>query len=109
MLFSSNVFLFAFLPAVLLCYYLVPRRLRTPVLLVFSLFFYGWGEPVYLLLMLGDILLNYVCGRWIAFDWERGLSGKRALVTGVVLNLALAAAMLIGTLLVIEKLTAKKA
>jgi len=89
MLFSSNVFLFAFLPAVLLCYYLVPRRLRTPVLLVFSLFFYGWGEPVYLLLMLGDILLNYVCGRWIAFDRERGLSGKRALVTGVVLNLAL--------------------
>ena len=46
MLFSSNVFLFAFLPAVLMTYYLVPRHFRTPVLLIFSLFFYGWGEPV---------------------------------------------------------------
>ena len=46
MLFSSNVFLFAFLPAVLLTYYLCPRPLRNPVLLLFSLFFYGWGEPV---------------------------------------------------------------
>ena len=89
MLFSSNVFLFAFLPAVLLTYYLVPRRFRTPVLLIFSLFFYGWGEPVYLFLMIGDILLNYVCGRWIAADRSRGGKGNAALVTGVVLNLLL--------------------
>ena len=89
MLFSSNVFLFAFLPAVLLTYYLVPRRFRTPVLLLFSLFFYGWGEPVYLFLMVGDILLNYICGRWIQSDRGKGGSGKRALVIGVVLNLLL--------------------
>lgn len=89
MLFSSNVFLFAFLPAVLTVYYLSPRRFRTPVLLLFSLFFYGWGEPVYLLLMLGDIVLNYVCGRWIAADRKKGGRGKRGLVTGVVLNLLL--------------------
>ena len=89
MLFSSNVFLFAFLPAVLLVYYLCPVRLRNPVLLLFSLFFYGWGEPVYLFLMIGDILLNYICGRWIAFDREKGKTGKTGLVTGVVLNLLL--------------------
>ena len=89
MLFSSNVFLFAFLPAVLMTYYLVPRRLRTPVLLLYSLFFYGWGEPVYLLLMIGDILLNYVCGRWIDADRARGGNGRRGLVVGVVLNLLL--------------------
>lgn len=89
MLFSSNVFLFAFLPAVLLCYYAVPRRYRTPVLLIFSLFFYGWGEPVYLLLMVADILLNYICGRWIAADRAKGGQGKRGLITGVVLNLLL--------------------
>ena len=89
MLFSSNVFLFAFLPAILITYYLVPRRFRTPVLLAYSLFFYGWGEPVYLFLMIGDILLNYICGRWIETDRAKGLSGRRALVTGVVLNLAL--------------------
>ena len=52
MLFSSNVFLFAFLPVVLLLYYVSPRRLRNPVLLLWSLVFYGWGEPVYLFLMI---------------------------------------------------------
>ena len=89
MLFSSNVFLFAFLPAVLLIYFLSPRWLRNPALLLFSLFFYGWGEPVYLFLMIGDILLNYICGRWIILEREKGKSGRTALVTGVVLNLLL--------------------
>ncbi len=89
MLFSSNVFLFAFLPAVLALYYVSPRRLRNPVLLAFSLFFYGWGEPVYLLLMIGDILLNYICGLWILHEREKGRTGKRALVVGIVMNLAL--------------------
>ena len=70
-------------------YYLVPRHFRTPVLLIFSLFFYGWGEPVYLLLMIGDILLNYICGRWIAGDRDRGGSGRTGLIAGVVLNLLL--------------------
>ena len=89
MLFSSNVFLFAFLPAVLLLYYISPIRLRNAVLLLFSLFFYGWGEPVYLFLMIGDILLNYICGRWINFQRSRGKSGKSALITGIVMNLLL--------------------
>lgn len=89
MLFSSNVFLFGFLPVVLLTYYLVPRRFRNLVLLLFSLFFYGWGEPGYLLLMIGDILLNYFCGMWIAKARAGGKSGKAALVTGVCLNLLL--------------------
>ena len=89
MLFSSNIFLFVFLPAVLLLYYLVPVRLRNPVLLIFSLFFYGWGEPVYLFLMIGDILLNYFCGLWIISDRSNGKSGKAGLITGVVLNLLL--------------------
>ncbi len=89
MLFSSNVFLFAFLPAVMVLYFLSPRWLRNPVLLLFSLFFYGWGEPVYLLLMIGDIALNYICGRWIVWERQRGRQGKRAMVTAVVLNLLL--------------------
>ena len=89
MLFSSNLFLFVFLPAVLLTYYLVPRVLRNPVLLLFSLLFYGWGEPVYLFLMIGDILLNYVCGYIIFAQKRKGKKGTRALVIGVVLNLLL--------------------
>ena len=62
MLFSSTTFLFAFLPMVLLCYYVVPRFLKNAVLLVFSLVFYAWGEPVYVFLMLGSIVVAYVTG-----------------------------------------------
>ena len=52
MVFSSLLFLFRFLPAVLLLYYIVPRPLRNLVLLLVSLVFYAWGEPIYILLML---------------------------------------------------------
>lgn len=89
MLFSSNVFLFVFLPAVLLLYYVSPRRFRNPVLLLFSLLFYGWGEPKYLILMVGDILLNYICGLLIERDRSRGKSGKAPLIAGIILNLSL--------------------
>ena len=89
MLFSSNVFLFAFLPAVLAVYYVCPRRWRNPVLLVFSLFFYGWGEPRYLALMVGTIVMDYLCGLWIACQRSRGGTGRSALTVGVVLNLSL--------------------
>lgn len=91
MLFSSNLFLFIFLPAVLLIYYLVPRVLRNPVLLIFSLFFYGWGEPVYLLLMIGNILLNYIGGYIISIEKRKGKRGTGALIVSVTLNLLLLA------------------
>lgn len=62
MVFSSLVFLFRFLPAILLLYYIVPHRLRNLVLLVFSLGFYAWGEPIYIILMLVSILISYTGG-----------------------------------------------
>ena len=62
MLFSGIPFLFYFLPAVLLVYFLVPRFLKNAVLLVFSLVFYAWGEPKYVLLMMVTIALFYGCG-----------------------------------------------
>ena len=65
MVFSSLTFLFAYLPAVLAVYFLVPFRFRNLVLLVVSLFFYGWGEPVYILVMIFSILFNWVFGRLI--------------------------------------------
>ena len=89
MLFSSNVFLFAFLPVTLLLYYISPRKLRNPVLLLWSLVFYGWGEPVYLFLMIGTIILNYVFGAVIHSRHSRNLSAKGALVIGVAANLLL--------------------
>ena len=59
MLFSSLPFLFYFLPAVLMVYFLVPRQLKNGVLLLSSLIFYGWGEPKYVLLMIATIALFY--------------------------------------------------
>ena len=60
MLFSSTIFLFLFLPIVLLVYHLLPRTFRNGWLLVASLFFYAWGEPRFVLLMLTSILINYL-------------------------------------------------
>ena len=91
MLFSSNIFLFAFLPVVLTVYYLSPRRLRNPVLLLFSLFFYGWGEPVYLILMLFTIGLNYVCGLLIHRFRTQKSAEKKILIAGAAANLLLLA------------------
>ena len=88
MVFSSNIFLFFFLPVVLGLYYLAPRTLRTAVLLLSSLVFYGWGEPVYVLLMIAVILANYVFGLWIARRQSRGERAKAALILSVVFNLA---------------------
>lgn len=62
MLFSSLVFLWIFLPCVIALYFIVPRAGKNAVLLIASLFFYAWGEPVYVLLMLGSITLNWVSG-----------------------------------------------
>ena len=66
MVFSSLIFLFAYLPLTLLCYYASPRRWRNPILFAFSLLFYGWGEPVYLLLMVLSITSAYLFGFPIA-------------------------------------------
>ena len=55
MLFSGIPFLYCFLPLVVLVYFLVPRGLKNTVLLLFSLVFYGWGEPKYVFLMLTTI------------------------------------------------------
>lgn len=65
MLFSSIPFLFWFLPCVLLLYFAVPYRLKNAVLLFSSLFFYGWGEPRYVVWIAADIIMGYVYGRFI--------------------------------------------
>ena len=62
MLFSSIPFLFYFLPAVVIVYFLTPQKLKNAFLLLASLLFYGWGEPRYLLLMAAAIVLFYIYG-----------------------------------------------
>ena len=88
MLFSSSVFLFIFLPAVLLGHFLLRgQRARNLLLLAASLFFYAWGEPVYVLLMLFSICANYLLGRGI--DAKRGRGRKALLVLAVVVDLGI--------------------
>lgn len=91
MVFSSLLFLFRFLPAVLVVYYLAPRSLRNLALLLFSLLFYAWGEPVYIILMLVSILVSYTGGimvdRMKQKNREKG--AKFALVASSVVSLSL--------------------
>ena len=62
MLFSSIPFLYYFLPCVLILYHIVPKRFKNGALLLASLVFYAWGEPKYVFLMIGIILLNFLAG-----------------------------------------------
>ena len=93
MVFSSLLFLFRFLPAVLLAYYIVPRRFRNFVLFLFSLGFYAWGEPVYIILMLASILISYVGGilvdRFIRAEKKK--AAKSVLLVSCALSLSLLA------------------
>ena len=87
MLFSSITFLFIFLPLTLLLYYLVPVRMKNHVMLAASLIFYAWGEPVYIILMILSIILNYFCGQDIYEKRDNARAMKMSLMFGVVMNL----------------------
>ena len=87
MLFSSITFLFIFLPLTLLLYYLVPVRMKNYVMLAASLIFYAWGEPVYIILMILSIILNYFCGQDIYEKRDNARAMKMSLMFGVVMNL----------------------
>ena len=88
MLFSSIPFLYYFLPAVLITYFLVPRVLKNAVLLLSSLVFYAWGEPKYVFLMIATILLFYGCGLAIGKCQQKKWK-KIWLVVSVVVSLGL--------------------
>ncbi len=90
MVFSSILFMFIYLPVVLAVYYIVPSRWRNLWLFIVNLVFYGWGEPVYILLMIFSICLNYVSGRLIGKHVQTDKKkARRVLVVNTVLNLAL--------------------
>jgi len=86
MLFSSIPFLYYFLPCVLLLYFIAPKKLKNAVLLVSSLVFYGWGEPIYVLLMVLTIAIGYVCGLLIE-KWRGTRAAKWTLAVSVAISL----------------------
>jgi len=86
MVFSSLIFLFLFLPTFLLCYF-IPKKRKTKniVLLIFSLLFYGYGEPIYVLLMILSIIVNYFIVLWM----DKSSKSKKWLIIDLVFNLGL--------------------
>ncbi len=93
MVFSSLEFLYLYLPCSLLIYFLIPAEhlvMRNTALLVLSLVFYGWSEPVYVLIMLVSIAIDYICGGVVGRCREtEPKKAKRAMITSVVLNLSI--------------------
>lgn len=93
MVFSSLLFLFRFLPAVLAAYYILPRKCRNLVLFISSLFFYAWGEPTYVFLVLFSTIVDYCAGRMLAYCQTKGYRRRAvgALLLSVVINLGILA------------------
>ncbi|NLV49683.1 MAG: MBOAT family protein [Clostridiales bacterium] len=89
MVFSSLLFMFIYLPIVLAVYYIVPTKWRNIWLFIVNLVFYGWGEPVYVLLMVFSICINYYFGMMVDRHRENDKRAKGYLAANTVINLAL--------------------
>ncbi|MFS0726050.1 MBOAT family O-acyltransferase [Paenibacillus sp. 1P07SE] len=89
MVFSSLNFLFQFLPAVLVAYYLSPKKLRNAMLFAASLVFYAWGEPLYIFLMIFSTLFNYVNGLLIDRFRDRRMAARAVFILSITGNLAI--------------------
>lgn len=88
--FSSLLFLFIYFAAVLVIYYVTPRKFRNLFLFLANLVFYGWGEPVFVLLMLFSTVVDYTCGHFIdKYRTENKKIAKTFLIASVVINLSL--------------------
>ena len=86
MVFSSLIFLFCFLPIFLMCYFLPKKRkTRNIILLIFSLLFYGYGEPIYIILMILSIIINY----FIAIQMDKSAKPKNYLLLALIFNIGL--------------------
>lgn len=91
MVFSSLLFLFRFLPLFLVLYFAAPKRLRNAILFIGSLIFYGWGEPVYISLLLFSTLVDFIHGQLVGKFKDKGnlTAAKWAVASSAIINLAL--------------------
>ncbi|HLU22772.1 MAG TPA: MBOAT family O-acyltransferase [Bacillaceae bacterium] len=90
MVFSSLLFLFFFLPVTLLLYFCSPMKIKNLVLLVVSLIFYAWGEPIYIFLMVFSACIDYFHGLYIAkFREHHKRKAKYILISSIVINIGL--------------------
>ena len=89
MIFSSIPFLFFFFPVFLLLYYIMSFKYKNLILLVFSLIFYAWGEPVYILLMIFSSVVDYLNGLLIEKNKDNKNKKRLFLIFSIVINLSL--------------------
>lgn len=89
MVFSSIMFLFVYLPIVLGLYYITPRKFRNLTLFIVSLAFYGWGEPLYIIIMAVTILVDYIHGLLIGKFRANEKAAKWLVASSVVINLGI--------------------
>lgn len=89
MIFSSLVFLFFFLPIILLVYYISPKNIRLAILFIASLVFYAWGEPIYIVLILFSTILDYSIGLLIYKFSDKSSIKISLLITSIIINLSL--------------------
>ena len=89
MIFSSLIFLFMFLPLVLLLYYATPKRFRNVTLFAVDLVFYSWGEPMLVLLMLVSVLINYIAAILVGINRKKKVLAKVIFIIAIVLDLGL--------------------
>lgn len=87
MVFSSLLFLFLFLPAVLILYYCAPRKMRNLILFIMSLIFYAWGEPVYIVIMLVSTVTDYCFGLLLDKPNMAAVKRKGIVVCSIIVNL----------------------
>ena len=89
MVFSSLTFIFTFLPITLLLYFIVPRKIENIVLLIASLIFYAWGEPVYIFLMIFSSVVDYIHGLLIEKYRDDDKRARLIVLSSIIINLSL--------------------
>ena len=98
MVFSSLFFLYVFLPLNLLLYHLMPSmRAKNAVMLIFSLIFYAWGEPVYVLLLIGMAFADWALARWIGKQTPRSRRAKWGVAATCIVDLGILGVFKYGT------------
>lgn len=89
MVFSSLTFIYYFLPIVLFVYFIIPDKYRNLVILVSGLFFYAWGEPIYVLIMILSTVIDYTAGRLIHYFDKSNKKRTACLLISVIMNIGL--------------------
>ncbi|CEP38734.1 MBOAT family O-acyltransferase [Paraclostridium sordellii] len=89
MVFSSIIFLFTFLPITLILYYLSPKKAKNAILLLISLVFYAWGEPIYVFLMMFTTVFDFFIGILINKYRRNKIKAKRTFIIAVIVNLGI--------------------